>query len=198
MSTQPGFTIDSLDPSGTAARAGLQPGDVLVAVDAKSVGSLEDIEAAVEPNFGNLRQRSFTFEILRRGRKEFVSVHRGDLGIKGASRTPEEAAAAIRARYIGVVPPESSGLAQVFSSSLYQSIQMNLLEPLKFVEALCVSIGPDHLIVSRENVIYMIPFSSLLAAQRSEVGVTWTLTVRHQVIYKGYVGAGISVPLSFD
>jgi serine protease Do len=65
----PGVWVQSLEPGGPAARAGLRVGDVVVEVDGRRVTSAEDFRAAV----GQLAEgKKLTLRLERRGQSRSV------------------------------------------------------------------------------------------------------------------------------
>jgi serine protease Do len=60
---------------GNAAEAGLREGDVVLAVDRRPVGSLDDLRAAYEASLAPERtKRVALLEVLRHGRKKYVAL----------------------------------------------------------------------------------------------------------------------------
>jgi len=65
-----GLVVNSVDPSGAAAEAGIQPGDVIVQINRLPVHSTSDVSAALAKS----SDRPALLQINRKGQTVFVPV----------------------------------------------------------------------------------------------------------------------------
>jgi serine protease Do len=82
-----GALVSSVEPGGPADKAGLKPGDVLLAVNGKTVdrsAELPPLVAAVKPG------SKATFDVWRDGAKRTVAVTVGELKPEQVARAPEQ------------------------------------------------------------------------------------------------------------
>jgi serine protease Do len=71
--TTRGFLITGVDPTGAAAAAGLQPGDLITRVDEIEVRALSDLDAALAKR----RDRPALLLVIRDGSGLFVALKAG-------------------------------------------------------------------------------------------------------------------------
>lgn len=83
---RPGVTIAALvDPSGPAARAGLQAGDVVTAVDGRAVAASLESASVVAETIRTSQGRALGFEVLRDGKSSEIRVRPKCCNAEGAS-----------------------------------------------------------------------------------------------------------------
>lgn len=86
-----GVEIQALQPDGALARAGIQPGDVLIAVDREKVGSPEEIASALrEKESATIKYQRIEFyhdAFIRRSDASAGEIENGTLGITDWKRS---------------------------------------------------------------------------------------------------------------
>ncbi len=68
-----GALVTRVQPDGPAAAKGIEPGDVITAIDGREVRGPADVAAAVKEAYGKSK-KAVLLEILRRGQARFVAV----------------------------------------------------------------------------------------------------------------------------
>jgi len=165
--------VDEVLAGGPAARAGMQAGDVIVAIDGKAIADFDDFTRAVQPAAG----RALQLTVLRQGRQvmlaltperdpasgnavvrvlvgqtpEMVLVQEGPLGAlaKGAQRTWETSTMTLKMigkMVVGQVSLKNVSGPLTIADAARQTARSGLETFLEFIAFVSVSLGVMNLL----------------------------------------------------
>lgn len=203
--------VTRVEPGSLADNVGIKAGDSLDTANDSPVVDMESLNAAFASNSRgpwSATPRPVRVHFLRGDSDGNVSLAHAIHGIEGVAaeysaeqivnrrREQQEQQAAQAAAMGREIESHLGGtLESLFRRHTGSVVSINIATPLKNVDCVLASVSADHLTALFDDAYVIIPFNSVIQASLDRKFQRLSICVRHQIIYKGSVGFGMSLPL---
>ncbi len=185
-----GVIVGVVTPNGGAAKAGMQPGDVIVSIDGRNIKDGDDL---VNDISGRRVGSTVKLGFLRNGKQESANVVIGDraktyasiAGDENDNTTPEEADAGQNKLGITVsaLPPQITSKTGIKSGVIVTSVR-----PGSFADDIGLGKGAIITAINRKPVTDEASYRAIVATLKSKDDVVFVIQSPTQKGFNSYVG----------